>query len=201
MLLLSSCSCLCKIYWSHVLGWEWRCSWSSADRRCSNYIWGINNLIACRAAAYIKYFAVHIFSEFPRILWRLLRSPVWLSISLTYVSEQVIGTGFNRFIVKYLEVSYGVPASKASILTGGYSRNLEKCTFAVSRFSMGCQPPFCKTKCVCYHQLIYKIVEEKKHDDVIKWKHFPRWWPFVRWIPRTKANGAELWCFRWSASK
>ena len=27
-------------------GWEWRCSWSSADRRCSNYIWVINNFIA-----------------------------------------------------------------------------------------------------------------------------------------------------------
>ena len=24
---------------------EWRCSWSSADRRCSNYIWVINSLI------------------------------------------------------------------------------------------------------------------------------------------------------------
>ena len=45
------------------------------------------------------------------------------------------------------------------------------------------------------------------HDDVIKWKHFPRYWPFVRgihrsgprWIPRTKASDAELSCFRWSA--
>ena len=32
------------------------------------------------------------------------------------------------------------------------------------------------------------------HDDVIKWKHFPRNWPFVwgihrdRWIPRTKGQ-------------
>ena len=39
------------------------------------------------------------------------------------------------------------------------------------------------------------------HDDVIKWRHFPRYWPFVRgihrsrWIPRTKASDAELWCF------
>ena len=38
------------------------------------------------------------------------------------------------------------------------------------------------------------------HDDVIKWKHFPRYWPFVRgihrsrWIPHTKASDAELWC-------
>ena len=44
-----------------------------------------------------------------------------------------------------------------------------------------------------------------KHDDVIKWKHFPRYWPFVRgihwsrWIPLTKASDAELWCFLWSA--
>ena len=46
-------------------------------------------------------------------------------------------------------------------------------------------------------------VLEEQHDDVIKWKHFPRYWPFVRgihrprWIPRTKASDAELWCFLW----
>ena len=38
-----------------------------------------------------------------------------------------------------------------------------------------------------------------KHVDVIKWKHFPRNWPFVRGIPHTKASDAELWCFLWSA--
>ena len=26
------------------------------------------------------------------------------------------------------------------------------------------------------------------HDDVIKWKHFPRYWPFVRWIYRASVN-------------
>ena len=45
------------------------------------------------------------------------------------------------------------------------------------------------------------------HDDVIKWKHFPRYWPLVRgihrsrWIPRTKASDAGLWCFLSSASE
>ena len=44
-------------------------------------------------------------------------------------------------------------------------------------------------------------------DDVIKWKQFPRYWPFVRgihrsrWIPHTKASAAELWCFLWSVSE
>ena len=47
--------------------------------------------------------------------------------------------------------------------------------------------------------------KEKNYDDVIQWKHFPRYWQFCgeftgpRWIPRTKASDAERWCFLWSA--
>ena len=39
------------------------------------------------------------------------------------------------------------------------------------------------------------------HNDVIKWKPFPRYWPLRResighqWIPFTKASDAELWLF------
>ena len=36
---------------------------------------------------------------------------------------------------------------------------------------------------------------ESLHDDIIKWKHFLRYW----WIPHAKASDAELWCFLWSA--
>ena len=28
----------------------------------------------------------------------------------------------------------------------------------------------------------------KGRDDVIKWKHFPRYWPFLRGIPRSPVN-------------
>ena len=38
----------------NVLSREWRCSWSSAGRRCSNYIWMINNFIVYIGAAFIK---------------------------------------------------------------------------------------------------------------------------------------------------
>ena len=44
-------------------------------------------------------------------------------------------------------------------------------------------------------------MDPQEHDDVIKWKHFLHYWPFVRGIhrriPLTKASDAELWCFRW----
>ena len=32
------------------------------------------------------------------------------------------------------------------------------------------------------------IQEVLYHDDVIKWKHFPRYWPFVRGIHRSPVN-------------
>ena len=54
MILISSWSRLCPIIWSQVLNREWRCSWSSADRRCSNYIWVIDNLITYWGAPYIR---------------------------------------------------------------------------------------------------------------------------------------------------
>ena len=50
-----------------------------------------------------------------------------------------------------------------------------------------------------------KYVINSGHDDVIKWKHFPRYWPLCReftgrrGIHRTKASDMELWCFLWSA--
>ena len=32
------------------------------------------------------------------------------------------------------------------------------------------------------------IISTNLHDDVIKWKHFPRYWPFVRGIHRSPVN-------------
>ena len=59
MIVVLSCSCLWPIHWSQVLSWEWRCSWSSADRRCSNYIWVINNFIANSGESYIRSLTVY----------------------------------------------------------------------------------------------------------------------------------------------
>ena len=37
-------------------------------------------------------------------------------------------------------------------------------------------------KCICINGNL------SNHDDVIKWKHFPRYWPFVRGIHRSPVN-------------
>ena len=60
---------------------------------------------------------------------------------------------------------------------------------------------------LCSHWLSSRPSQEQSvttYDDVIKWKPFPRYWPFVHRslvVTLTKASDAELWCFLWSASK
>ena len=60
---------------------------------------------------------------------------------------------------------------------------------------------------MCSRTAMNNHYENLSHDDVIIWKHFPRNWPFVReihrdrWIPRTKASDAELWCFLCTTSE
>ena len=68
MFLVSSCSCLRPVHWSHVLSQEWRCIWSSAYMGCTNYIWVINKAIACKGVSYIRGFRVHRFCYGPVLL-------------------------------------------------------------------------------------------------------------------------------------
>ena len=41
---------------------------------------------------------------------------------------------------------------------------------------------------VLYLTTAYRESRALCHDDVIKWKHFPRYWPFVRGIHRSPVN-------------
>ena len=51
--------------------------------------------------------------------------------------------------------------------------------------------------------LVLSYLVHPTNDDVIKWKHFPRYWPFVwgtHWSPvNSPHKDAELWCFLWFA--
>ena len=45
---------------------------------------------------------------------------------------------------------------------------------------------------ISYKTGVVTIASVINHDDVIKWKHFPRYWPFVRGIPLTKVSDTRL---------
>ena len=42
--------------------------------------------------------------------------------------------------------------------------------------------------CTSVNNLVMSAKSELIHDDVIRWKHFPRYWPFVRGIHRSLVN-------------
>ena len=71
MIFVSYRSCLCPIHWSQMLSREWRCSWSSADKRCSNYIWVNNSFIAFSCATYVRGLTVYmyIYIYIPFMIW------------------------------------------------------------------------------------------------------------------------------------
>ena len=41
-------------------------------------------------------------------------------------------------------------------------------------------------------------LQSKSHDDVIKWEHFPRHWPFVRGVNRSPGNSPHKGLWRWA---
>ena len=116
MFLISSGSCLCSIQWSQVLSREWRCSWSSADRRCSNYIWVIDNFIAYNGDAYIRDLTVDRFCVNKK---RQLRVFFWLtflvSIKGFYCFTMTLpGPGLLRNFYDKIHVSEQECSNRAS---------------------------------------------------------------------------------------
>ena len=121
MLLVSSGSRLYPIRWSQILSWEWRCSWSSADRRCSNYIWVINNLIAYLSASYIRYLTVMIGIPAP-----------WGNELVTRLDKYHAETASEIVCVATLVKTHRIPNLKclSSSLAVVFSQSIEaKCLF------------------------------------------------------------------------
>ena len=75
------------------------------------------------------------------------------------------------------------------------------CVSSVHSLSSVLPLMLCETSChvqLCHNETIRKTqghiyrnknnLTHRLHDDVIKWKHFPRNWPFVREIHRSPVN-------------
>ena len=55
--------------------------------------------------------------------------------------------------------------------------------------------PQCLRSCAAEKPVDVKAI---RHDDVIKWRHFPRCWPFVRGIHRSPVNSPHKGQWRWA---
>ena len=129
----------------------------------------------------------YITSSVPRDRYILRFSEVWKEMH-TYM----IFTSRNQQVWFWHAVIYFVVSTSVLITTVWYyyiqrAHHMNSSFTAVKHVSristaftailaFGCG------QCVC-HGFI-----DKSHDDVIKWKHFPRYWPFVRGIHQSPVN-------------
>ena len=78
---------------------------------------------------------------------------------------------------------------------GPIGSNFGEILIKIFHFSQGCAIAnvVCKWSAICsgLNLLISSYVQydwQDMHDDVIKWKYFPRYWPFVQGIHRSPVN-------------
>ena len=170
MLLVSFC--FCPMYWRQVSCRELRCSWSSADRRCSNYIWVINDFTAHSGAPYLR----------------------GLMVSLSLLTFYFISRS-NRmtcmFRVRRLRVllkccSWAWTASD-STWPPHYSVSGTNSSIRTSHSKYGVwQGP----------NLSLNVWHKRNYSDLTSWNAIAG--PFVKGIhrsPQKEASDAKLWCF------
>ena len=82
----------CAQSWSQVLSREWRCSWSSTHRQCSNYISVINNFIAYWGASNIRGFMVinFVFTPTIRPSWAILMKRISDMINQSTILMEIV---------------------------------------------------------------------------------------------------------------
>ena len=104
---------------------------------------------------------------------------------LSFVSKSPWVENVNRFFTPLITVLHADPLFSGE---SGSAQPFQECEFYYGALSkMSKRLDSCEGR--------YRIL----HDDVIQWKHFPCYWPFVRGIHRSpvnsprKASDAELW--------
>ena len=141
---------------------EWRCSWSSADRRCSNCIWLMNNFIA-----YIRELMVPISDQ---TIWRCHMS---FNSNILDFHESILKMGVDTMLLKlpcyaktlYMLLNRGVTWWRPDMET-------------LSALAVLCEISQLDSS----HEGL--IMGNYPHDDVMQRKYFPRYWPFMRGIHR-----------------
>ena len=104
MFLVSSCSWLGPVHWRQVLSRVWRCRWSCADRRCSNYICVINKVIANLGAAYIRGFTlIHHLRQCCLVFVLFLRNTLHKG-SVMWSFDVSLVVSPNKLLIKKIEL-------------------------------------------------------------------------------------------------
>ena len=212
LILVSSCSCLCPIHCNQGLSQEWRCSWSSTDCWCSNYIWVINDYIAYKGAAYIRVLTVAYYLFCTKTLPMLTNCQIASRTNFSESWIKILKSFFQKIILGYVYKSLWIllmPKCTRSITQTPDGRN-PSVTAWVPCFCS--QPPekvssLWKILWVVHGFVFYWVLvivyalvlvthNTVLHDELMTWKCILHYWPFVRGINRTLVSSLHI-CGAW----
>ena len=154
-------------------------------------------------------FCQHIFSGFQVALGHWLQQWFW-----DYYEVPIHYTRWPRYLNELkpaTDAVYWLYLSHETYFPNGTGQVTPRCVIDVDhhwvryRLAACLEPGHCLNQCChivnshCSEQSrekfewIYNTFHSRNafvaaHDDVIKWKHFPRYWPFVRGIHRSPVN-------------
>ena len=92
-------------------------------------------------------------------------------------------TNYVSFSLKRIDIRYELNTLLHEYRGRQFTGDVSECNFGQ------------KKKLFKFHWK-FSCGDNRHHDDVIKWKHFPRYWPFVRGIHRSPVNSPHKgqWC-------
>ena len=123
-------------------------------------------------------------------IWGVLSEFTLYSVSYIFYVVCVI---INRVVRRRYHETMGEFAPRSVTV---YNTKLITGCYGFFQIPLICIKPTVRTWIyVCYKismcphwRQCHDIIELLNHDDVIKWKHFPRYWPFVRGFHRSSVN-------------
>ena len=145
----------------------------------------VDETIVCDKVAYVSWFGFSTTTKAPHYC------PVGPQVLLTWIS---FNPSLNICCIHYEvwdEITYPFPNfNGCSVEVWEWISNFIPHLIVIT-YPCWDKCSRCKVKTTCRY-----IILSITLDDVIKWKHFPRYWPFVWWIHRSPVNSPHKgqWC-------
>ena len=110
--------------------------------------------------------------------------------------EVILKVFFTNLFYKLISQTHAVNPILVSASGANWSRSvylvqvMAWCCQATSHYLSQCWLGYLSPYGIARPQWVKTVPlsHQTPHDDVIKWKHFPRYWPFVRGIHRSPVN-------------
>ena len=177
-----------KPYWRYVVTWYWLLTIRQATGHNLNPSWpsSVNQWPTADHVRYYQFYSLHINNV---NVWYILNA-VFMDSVISYKYNTLVLTRCGLVTIYIYIYIYMASCAMSMLLNDRKWRYFVHARFNAQIFfsHVGApdqNPDDGKYAIYHSHSIVFFI---KYHDDVVKWKHFPRYWSFMRGIHRSPVN-------------